>query len=63
MSLLMFRSTAGNKGLFAKYFDPPSQMDNQTLVELYNSVVEDEECSLSLGSEMAASATIIYFLC
>ena len=38
-------------------------MDNQTLVELYDSVVEDEEYYLSLRSEMAASATVIYFHC
>lgn len=63
MSLLMFRSTACDKGFFAKYFVPPSQMDNQTFVDLYNSVVEDVECSLSFGSEMAVSATVLYFLC
>ena len=63
ISLLMFRLTECNKGFLAKYFDPPSQMDNQTLMELYDSVVEDVECSLSLGSEMAISATVLYFLC
>lgn len=63
MSLLMFSSNVCDKGFFASYFIPPSQMNNQTLLDEYSSVVNDIECTLSLGSKMAISATVLYFIC
>jgi len=63
LSLLMFNSTVCDKGFFAPYFIPPSQLNNATYLEDYKSVVEDVECTLSLGSKMAISACVLYFIC
>ncbi|VEU39824.1 unnamed protein product [Pseudo-nitzschia multistriata] len=63
LSLVMFRSNICEKGFFEPYFVPPSQRDNETYLESFNSVVADVECELSFGSKMAISASVLYFIC
>jgi len=63
LSLLMFKSNVCKKGFFRSYFIPPSQQTNQTLIDEVSSVIEDVQCTLSLGSKMAVSATVLYFVC
>ena len=63
MSLLVFSSNVCKVGFFATYFVPPSQMSNETYLDEYRSIIEDAGCSLSLGSKMAISATVLYFIC
>mmetsp|Transcript_34117 Transcript_34117/g.38176 ORF Transcript_34117/g.38176 Transcript_34117/m.38176 type:complete len:356 (+) Transcript_34117:45-1112(+) len=63
MSLIMFKSKVCQPGFFQSYFMPPSQQQNATLLAEVSAVIEDVQCTLSLGSKMAISATVLYFLC
>lgn len=62
LSLLMFASDVCSKGFFEVYFVPPSQRNNATYLDDFNSVVEDVECQQGLGSKMAISATVLWFV-
>jgi len=59
----MFKSKVCQPGFFQSYFMPPSQQKNATLLANVSAVIEDVQCTLSLGSKMAISATVLYFLC
>lgn len=63
LSLIMFRSSACAPGFFAPYFVAPDQLNNETKIEEFNSVVENVQCSLSTGSNLAIAATVLYFVC
>jgi hypothetical protein len=63
LSLLMFKSSACEKGFFAPYFVAPNDLNDQAKIETFNSVVSDVSCSLSTGSNLAIASTILYFLC
>lgn len=63
LSLLMFNSSACERGFFAPYFVSPSDMSDPTKMEAYDSVVSDVSCSLSTGSNLAIASTVLYFLC
>jgi len=63
LSLIMFKSDVCQQGFFQSYFMPPNQQNNATLLAEVNAVIEDVQCTLSLGSKMAISATVLYFVC
>ena len=63
LSLIMFRSSACDKGFFAPYFVAPADMDDPDKMAQYNAVVSDVSCSLSTGSNLAIASTVLYFIC
>jgi hypothetical protein len=63
LSLIMFNSNVCSEGFFESYFISPDQQDNQTVIDEYSNVLEGVSCTLSLGSKMAISATVLYFIC
>ena len=63
LSLIMFNSNVCTEGFFKSYFISPDQQANQTFIDEYNSVLEGVTCTLSLGSNMAISATVLWFIC
>eukprot|EP00536_Pseudo-nitzschia_multiseries_P002840 jgi/Psemu1/184374/e_gw1.39.73.1 len=63
LSLLMFDSNVCEKGFFEPYFVPSSQKNNITYLDNFNSIVKDVECTMSFGSKMAISATVLFFVC
>ena len=63
LSLIMFNSNVCTEGFFKSYFVSPGQQNNQTFIDEYNSVLEGVSCTLSFGSKMAISATVLWFIC
>jgi len=63
LSLIMFNSNVCSEGFFKSYFVSPDQQNNQTFIDEYQNVLESVSCTLSLGSKMAISATVLWAIC
>ena len=62
LSLLMFQSNACEPGFFAPYFVRPSDLNDPDKIAQFQEIVTGVSCSLSLGSNMAISACVLYFV-
>jgi hypothetical protein len=58
LTLLIFASNVCKAGFFASYF--PS-LNGQNVVQ--SDIVQSVSCSLDTGSQLAVSATVLYFVC
>jgi hypothetical protein len=58
LTLLIFASNVCKEGFFASYF-PSLNGQNPVL----SNIVKSVSCSLDTGSELAVSATVLYFVC
>ena len=63
LSLIMFHSDICTRDFFAPYFIAPAQQTNATLLQTFNTAIESVDCGLSVGSKMAISACVLYFVC
>ena len=59
----MFHSDICTRDFFAPYFIAPAQQTNATLLQTFNTAIESVDCGLSVGSKMAISACVLYFVC
>jgi hypothetical protein len=63
LSLIMLSSSICDLGFFQSYFIPPDQQNDQTVIDEYSTVLQGVSCTLSMGSKLAISATVLYFIC